>query len=101
MHFLSDILTQYALDSIVNCKTRLVKRARQPLLLMYVVGSLIFTSGHYKITHRARDFKMDGGLQALEPNQDITLITSLQNLFIMIHSLNRGVAGRNRVQKIP
>ena len=99
MHFLSDILTQYALDSIVNCKTRLVKRARQPLFLMYVVGSLIFTSGHYKITHR--DFKMDGGLQALEPNQEITLITSLQNLFIMIHSLNRGVAGRNRVQNIP
>ena len=60
MHLLSDI-NSMALDSIVNCKTRLVKRDRQPLLLMYVyvVGSLIFTSGHYKITHR--DFKMDGG----------------------------------------
>ena len=56
MHLLSDISSIcFWLDCQLQnkisqaCKTSVI----------YVVGSLIFTSGHYKITHR--DFKMDGG----------------------------------------
>ena len=55
--------------------------------------SIPFTAAHAYIAHIWQD---------LPARDDITLITSLQNLFIIIHSLNRGFAVRNPyVQNMP